>query len=107
MLNVGQRTAFERIAHLVCELFLKLEAVGLTQGFRCDWPLTQADLADATGLTSVHVNRTLQQLRREGLIEIAGRKLAILNLARLQSVASFNPHYLHLDCGGAGRLSER
>ena len=101
VLNVGQRTAFERIAHLVCELFWKLEAVGLTQGFRCDWPLTQADIAEATGLTSVHVNRTLQQMRREGLIEIAGRKLAILNLARLQCVASFNPDYLHLGGGAA------
>jgi CRP-like cAMP-binding protein len=106
VLNIGQRNAMERIAHLICELFLKLEAVGLTDGVRFDWPLTQADVADATGLTSVHVNRTLQHLRRDGLIETSGRRLAILDLARLKSVASFNPDYLHLDGGGPGGPSE-
>lgn len=98
--NVGQRTAFERIAHLFCEMFLKLRTVGLTNGIRCDWPLTQTDLADATGLTPVHVNRTLQELRRQGLVELQGKILAIPDLGALMSVAMFNPNYLHLDREG-------
>jgi len=96
VINIGQRNAYERIAHLICELFQKLDSVGLTDGRRCDWPLTQADIADATGLTPVHVNRTLQQLRRDGLLALAARKLTVLDLARLRSVGGFNPDYLHL-----------
>lgn len=99
--NVGQRTAFERIAHLFCELFLKLRQVGLTDGTSCDFPLTQIDIADATGLTSVHVNRTLQELRREGLIELANKRLTIPDLAALMNVSMFNPNYLHLNHEGA------
>ncbi len=63
-LNVGQRTAYERIAHLLCEMIFRLRAVGLSDGNSCDFPLTQVDLAAASGLTAVHVNRTLQELRR-------------------------------------------
>jgi CRP-like cAMP-binding protein len=95
IVNVGQRRALERIAHLFCEMFLRLETVGLTHGFSCDFPLTQNDLADATGLTSVHVNRTVQQLRQMGLVVFQDRKLTIPDLAALQKVGSFNPDYLH------------
>jgi CRP-like cAMP-binding protein len=98
--NIGQRTAYERIAHLLCELFLRLEAVGLSRNCKVDFPLTQTDLADATGLTAVHVNRTLQELRRDGLIELHGRVLTIPDLARLQDVAMFNSNYLHLEHEG-------
>jgi CRP-like cAMP-binding protein len=98
--NVGQRTALERIAHLLCEMFLKLRSVGLAPGDSCDWPLTQADLADATGLTSVHVNRTLQELRRAELIELGGRRLTIPDLEALKRVGMFNPNYLHLQREG-------
>lgn len=97
VLNVGQRSAYERLAHLLCELFAKMEAAGLARGDSCDFPLTQADLGDATGLTAVHVNRTLQALRADGLIELRGRRLAIRDLAALRRVAHFNPNYLHLD----------
>ena len=97
VVNVGQRTAYERLAHLICELFLKLEAVGLTRDGSCDWPLTQADLAEATGLTPVHVNRTLQALRRDRLIALYGRNLTIPDLPALQNVGLFNPDYLHLE----------
>jgi CRP-like cAMP-binding protein len=100
-LNLGQRTAYERLAHLFVELYLRLRAVGLTQGNMCDFPLTQVDIADATGLTAVHVNRTLQELRREGLIELQGRRLTIPDLAALKNVALFNENYLHLDREGA------
>ncbi|WP_114953530.1 Crp/Fnr family transcriptional regulator [Sphingosinicella terrae] len=94
--NVGQRTAYERLAHLFCETFLRLAAIGLAEDASCEWPLTQNDLADATGLTAVHVNRTLQELRREGLIELRGRRLALPDPARLRQVAEFSPLYLHL-----------
>ena len=99
-LNIGQRTAYERIAHLLVELFMRLRSVGLTQADSCDFPLTQTDLADATGLTAVHVNRTLQELRRDGLIELEKRRLRIPNLQKLKDVAMFNPNYLHLDHEG-------
>jgi CRP-like cAMP-binding protein len=100
--NVGQRTARERLAHLICEMFLKLRTAGLASDDSCDWPLTQSDLADATGLTSVHVNRTLQALRREGLIELGGRRLVIPDLEALERVGLFNPEYLHLQREEAG-----
>lgn len=100
-LNVGQRTAYERIAHLFVELYMRLKAVGMTDGNSCDFPLTQVDVADATGLTAVHVNRTLQELRKEGLIELHGRKLLIPDLSALKSAALFNDNYLHLDREGA------
>lgn len=99
-LNLGQRSAFERIAHLMVELFLRLEVVGLTNGNSCDFPLTQNDIADATGLTAVHVNRTLQELRRAGLIVLQGRSLTIPDMPALKNVALFNANYLHLDREG-------
>lgn len=99
-LNIGQRSAYERLAHLLVELYLRLETVGRANDGRCDFPLTQNDLADATGLTSVHVNRTLQELRRDGLIELERKQLRILDMERLKDVAMFNANYLHLDHEG-------
>lgn len=99
-LNIGQRSAYERLAHLLVELYIRLNAVGRANDGRCDFPLTQNDLADATGLTSVHVNRTLQELRRDGLIELERKQLQILDLERMMDVSMFNPNYLHLDHEG-------
>ncbi len=99
-MNLGQRSALERMAHLLCELFLRLRAVGLTDGDTCELPVTQAELAEATGLSAVHVNRTLQELRGSGLIVLKGRTLRIPNLDVLQDTALFNPNYLHLDREG-------
>jgi CRP-like cAMP-binding protein len=95
IVNVAQRPAKERIAHLFCEMFLRLESVGLTDGFSCDFPPTQSDIADATGLTPVHVNRSIQELRRSGLIELERQKLTIPNMQALQNAALFNAEYLH------------
>lgn len=95
IVNLGQRSAEERIAHLFCEMFLRLESVGHTDGFSCGFPPTQTDIADATGLTPVHVNRTIQELRRSGLVELDRQRLTIPDLAALQQVALFNPDYLH------------
>ena len=100
IVSLGQRDALERMAHLLCELFLRLRAVGLAEENRCELPLTQAELADAMGLSTVHVNRTLQELRAAKLIILKGRTLTIPDLEALQSAAQFNPSYLHLDHEG-------
>ncbi len=100
-LNLGQRTAYERISHLFVEMFLRLQAVGGTDGNSCEFPLTQTDIADATGLTAVHVNRTLQDLRRDGLVELHGRVLTIPDMPALKNAALFNDNYLHLNREGA------
>ena len=99
--NLGQRTAFERIAHMLCELFLRLRGVGLADRDRCEFPITQTELADAIGLTPVHVNRTLQDMRAQGLISLQDKQLIIPDLERLQAAALFNANYLHLDREGA------
>lgn len=99
--NLGQRSGIERLAHLFCELFLRLRAVGLTDGDTCPLPITQDEIADAMGQTSVHVNRTLKEMRGMGLIILKGKRLTILDMGRLQRVALFNPNYLHLDREGA------
>jgi len=99
-MNLGQRTASERIAHLLCEIFFRLRLAGLTHGEACDFPLTQSDLADATGLSKVHVNRTLQELRSSNLIVLKGKTLVVPDLERLMSAGLFNANYLHMDREG-------
>jgi CRP-like cAMP-binding protein len=96
MTGIGRRTAHGRVAHLLCELYLKLHAVGLAEHFRCDLPITQVDIGDALGLSNVHVNRMLQDLRGRGLIALRGRSLAIEDWVALTKVAEFDPTYLHL-----------
>jgi CRP-like cAMP-binding protein len=100
LLNVGQRTAYERIAHLLVELFVRLQAVGMADEQGCDFPITQIDIAEATGLTSVHVNRTLRDLRSEGLIGLTRKRLLIPDRGKLKQAAMFNSNYLHLDHEG-------
>ncbi|GJE17886.1 Nitrogen fixation regulation protein FixK [Methylobacterium marchantiae] len=96
LVNIGCRSALERIAHLFCELLTRLRAVGLATEDSCDLPMTQHELADTTGMTTVHVNRSLQELRRRGLIELRGKNLKILDWARLKSLAEFRPGYLRV-----------
>lgn len=100
VVNMGQRSAQERIAHLLCEVFARLEAIGLTQEVAGSqtfpWPLTQFRLGEATGLSSVHVNRSLQELRAAGLIKLSQKWVTILNWSGLQSLAGFKPDYLSL-----------
>lgn len=91
-LNVGQRTAMERIGHFLCETFYRLEMMGLTQGNSCDFPIVQNDLADISGLTPVHVNRTLQELRRSGLIVLENRRLTLPDRKRLEDATMFTPN---------------
>ena len=96
-LSMGRRSAISRMAHLFCELLIRLAVVGLTNGNSYEFPLTQAELAEALGLTSVHVNRTLQELRRLGLIELENRWLNIRDLDGLKGVAEFDDSYLYLE----------
>jgi len=97
LLNVGQREGYSRIAHIICELALRLEAVGLVEATTFEMPITQAELADATGMTPVHVNRVLQALRSDGLIRTNKRKITIPDWQKLQEAGEFDPLYLHLE----------
>lgn len=95
IVNVGRRTAYQRTAHLLCELVVRMRLAGLARGLACYMPLTQVELADALGLTPVHVNRTLQWLRSQGLIEFSGRTLVVRKWRELKQAAGFDPTYLH------------
>jgi CRP-like cAMP-binding protein len=95
VVNVGRRVALERVAHLLCEIVERLRPVGLIEGKSCPFPITQMDMADATGLSVVHLNRTLQELRANGLIVLRERMLTINDLDALKDAALFNPNYLH------------
>jgi CRP-like cAMP-binding protein len=97
LVNVGHRTAFERMAHFFCEVFQRLQSVGLTRDCICDLPLTQTEIGDALALSTVHVNRVLMEMRHSGLITFRNQNLTIHDLETLRSVAGFDPGYLHLD----------
>ena len=96
LVDIGARTAEQRIGHLLCELLLRLQAVGLASEDGYELPITQAELADTVSLTSVYVNRVLQRLRRDGLIALKGKTLVILDVERLKAFSGFHPNYLHL-----------
>jgi CRP-like cAMP-binding protein len=95
MIGIGRRTAHERIAHLICEMLLRLRAVGLASNDTFKLPATQTDVADALGLSNVHVNRVLQDLRGDGLITWTRYTVSILKWEELQSLALFDATYLH------------
>ena len=94
---MGRRSAPEQLAHLICELYVRLESVGLASDFKFEFPATQTQLADALGISPVHVNRVLQELRGENLFTWQGQIVRILDWARLQERAEFDPRYLHLN----------
>lgn len=94
--NNGQRPGTSRIAHILCELTFRLRAVDLVEGNVCTIPMTQAELGDATGMSAVHVNRCLQDLRAGGLIRLTGNHLEIPDWSAMTAVADFDPAYLHL-----------
>ncbi len=100
VVSLGRRTAAERLGHLLCELHVRLTMVGLADETGYDLPVTQGDLADLLGLSTVHVNRSLQDLRGAGLITLKGRRLAFRNLQGLRAVSFFDTTHLHLDEAG-------
>jgi len=97
IIDHGRRDAKERIAHLLYEMLVRYRMVGMAADDCFDFPITQTDLADATGLTPVHANRTLQKLRRDGLIETRGKTIKVVDPEGLKRAAQFNGDYLHLD----------
>jgi len=96
-LSLGQRSAISRMAHLFCELYVRLDVVGRTRDSGYQFPLTQRELSECLGLTVVHANRTLQELRRRNLVELENRHLIIRDMRGLEGVAEFDPSYLYLD----------
>lgn len=97
LLNIGQRKAHQRLAHFLCEMAARLAPLGAAKADgSIEFPISQPLLADTLGLTPVHVNRTLQRLRHDGLIELSHRRLRILDRQRLIAIANFEGHYLVL-----------
>ena len=97
LLSIGQRTRWSGFRTCSSNSIHRLKAVGQAQDHCFDFPITQHTLAEANGLSLVHVNRTLQEMRRDGLIELADRQLRILDFDRLKRVAMFNNNYLHFN----------
>jgi len=103
VVNLGQRTAYERMAHLFCELYYRLDAIGAVTDGSYLLPLTQTALGDMLGLSTVHINRTLQDLRAHGLITFKAGVLTVKDLPKLETAGFFSAEYLHLgdrDSGG-------
>ncbi len=96
LVNMGQRPADQQVAHVLCELLVRLQSVGRATDTSYELPLTQQELGDAMGLSVVHTNRSLQTLREEGLIVLTEGTLTIRDVARLNEYAGFDPNYLHL-----------
>jgi CRP-like cAMP-binding protein len=107
VVNCGRRSALARVAHLLCELYVRLRVVGLASEDAFELPLTQAELGDAAGLSTVHVNRVLQELRGDELIVSKGRLVHIPDWERLQHVGQFDPTYLHLTPDALKRVPNR
>lgn len=95
VLNIGRRDARARLAHLLCEFAARRAAAGIGPPDAIELPMSQDDLADATGMTVVHVNRTLRALSAEGAIVHRGRQLRVGDWDRLKRIADFDPAYLH------------
>ncbi|MDW5377505.1 Crp/Fnr family transcriptional regulator [Halomonas sp. HP20-15] len=97
LLNIGRREAYSRMAHLICEFLFRLNAVGLVGGDTFNLPVTQTALADATGISSVHMSRVLQALRADGLIKSNRTQVTVPDLEKLKEAGEFDPRYLHLE----------
>lgn len=95
--SLGRRSAIARLAHLLCELFLRLRVVGIAEANGFDLPLIQEELADCLGMTAVHLNRSLQELRRRRLLDVENRRVTILDERALVKLAEFDPGYLYLE----------
>lgn len=102
ILNVGRRQAKERLAHVLCEFAIRLEAQGLAEEYGYTLPMTQETLADVLGMTPVHVNRSIKALEADGLITRNRRIINFPDWKRLRETADFNQRYLHLEQQEAG-----
>ncbi|MGQ4879598.1 Crp/Fnr family transcriptional regulator [Billgrantia sp. LNSP4103-1] len=97
LLSIGQRDAYARVAHLLCELLVRMKAVGLVENHAFALPITQEELADAIGVSAVHVSRTFQALRAKGLVEYRKMQVTIPDWEKLKEAGEFDPLYLHLE----------
>ncbi|WP_368076172.1 Crp/Fnr family transcriptional regulator [Sphingomonas sp. CL5.1] len=97
--RIGRLDAAGRVAHFLCETNLRMAAVGRAVGGRFALPLTQQDMGEACGLTSVHVNRTLRRLREDGVVEISRGHAHVMDFPRLARIGEFDPDYLYLEDG--------
>jgi CRP-like cAMP-binding protein len=100
LVNVGRRDSLSRVAHLLCEFALRLEEGGLAGQYRYELPMTQEQLADATALTPVHINRVLKELARLGVIVRNKRAVAVADWDGLRTIGDFSTRYLHFEEGG-------
>lgn len=96
MVGIGRRSAPSRIAHFLCEFITKMNAIGLSDGVTCDLPMTQAEIADALGLSTVHTNKKLRELRQAKLVQIRASKVKVLDWPGLCVLGEFDQRYLHL-----------
>jgi CRP-like cAMP-binding protein len=101
MIGIGRRSAHARIAHFLCEFLVRMQAVGLAEDHACELPFTQAEIGNALGLSTVHVNRTLQELRGAGLITLRRGALTVTDWDGLTEAGEFDPTYLHHERGAA------
>ncbi len=102
IVGMGRRNSTARVAHLMCELYIRMRNIGLATDDQCEMPLTQIVLADAVGMTPVHINRVLQTLRRGKVMDLRSGSLTILDPVKLARIAGFDDNYLHrrLEQGG-------
>ena len=100
LLNIGRREAYTRLAHFLCEFLVRLKVVGLVEDDTFDLPITQVELADAIATSNVHVNRVLQAMRANGLIQTRGTQVIVPDWERLKEEGEFDPLYLHLQQEG-------
>ncbi|RYF11506.1 MAG: Crp/Fnr family transcriptional regulator, partial [Oxalobacteraceae bacterium] len=95
IVSMGRRSSSERVAHLICELYLRARNIGLTEGEEFNLPLSQLVLADALGMTAVHINRVLKELRISGAMALKRGSVIILDPLKLVKIAGFDENYLH------------
>ena len=105
--KLGRLPSHGRVAHFLCETDLRLRAVGLSDGGRFQLPLTQPDVAEICGLTSIHVNRVMRDLRERGLCTFRGGIVEIHDLPGLARIGEFDPAYLYLDAETVGEKAKR
>ena len=96
LVNIGGRSAEKRVAHFLCEILVRLQAVGLVNDGAYEFPLTQTILGETLGLSTVHMNRVLQSLRMENLMTLSHKKLVVPDIEKLKQFSGFNPNYLHM-----------
>ncbi|MCW3849325.1 Crp/Fnr family transcriptional regulator [Sphingomonas sp. LB-2] len=95
IVSMGRRSSVARVAHLMCELYVRARNIGLVHGNELEFPMTQIVLADALGMTPVHINRVLRKLREQGVMELKEKSLLLLDPVKLAEIAGFDENYLH------------